>query len=566
MDLNRLVVTTVRPDSKATMRGSQGQRPRKKKVAVIVPPPHEGPDDSVDAEFVETSRAAVWQPWPLDQRADSPPIPLLNDEALERLDGPIGHDIGAWAELQALHARDMAADAVLPPPDGIAQTIEMNNNDFDNTLIDPAIAPRLHIRIRGENREIWKPGDGDGDETTDWYGRSGVLPMEQRWRVFQTDIGPISWTGENIPPKYVYLDDDSACQVLNSDIPRARICKFWPHDFGQPGKVRRFRAHIGRPAFQNEDAAGNERYHSTQLGGRAAAPYYFSGEPDYVAVRYRIPPKIEKPVEVDPAVAAREERKRKIDAILDAEPNRRAHGHNQYTPKDMLVKYGAPSGAKPVEKFHNLPQLPRPHHFLKSAKDPIFTEKRLFGGIAESARESVRKDAQKAQQQALREASLDSLRAALREREREATQPSDGADEHDNENTFPVQRPEQTPNTPTITHHLPPISSPLPNSISPRPIEPPIIIPRNLSFIERRDIEQRIATQTLQSIQSQDDVKALAEQLAVEKVKVGQQEKTFARLEQKLKLKEMEVEGWREVAEEKEMQIEGLLESVKERE
>jgi hypothetical protein len=31
MDFNQFVITTVQPDAKATMRGSQGQKPRKKK-------------------------------------------------------------------------------------------------------------------------------------------------------------------------------------------------------------------------------------------------------------------------------------------------------------------------------------------------------------------------------------------------------------------------------------------------------------------------------------------------------------------------------------------------------
>lgn len=75
----------------------------------------------------------------------------------------------------------------------------------DDSLLDPATTERKFYRVDGLSREIWRPGepmrdmlcdwtyranvctgDGDGDQTTDYFDRVGPsLPLEQRWRLFQ---------------------------------------------------------------------------------------------------------------------------------------------------------------------------------------------------------------------------------------------------------------------------------------------------------------------------------------------------------------------------------------------
>lgn len=128
------------------------------------------------------------------------------------------------------------------------------------------------------------------------------------------------------------LDDRSAHEVLKSDIPRGQLSNWWPHDFGGTGKIRARRPHRGRAAIKNEDASGDARYYATTAGTvKQPHTYYFKGEKDYEPFNYRYEP----PVDLA-------ELKRKRPA--SPEPyNPRAHGHNQYTPKDMLVKYGAPT-------------------------------------------------------------------------------------------------------------------------------------------------------------------------------------------------------------------------------
>ncbi|KAM3416742.1 hypothetical protein BST61_g8334 [Cercospora zeina] len=537
MDFNKFVVTTVQPDAKATMRGSQGQKPRKRKRL-------EQPHTEARTNDPSTLFGA------LAQDGEMPSAGHFSAHQGGAAEASVNDEVDAWAEVQAMSAEDTAAVGDMPPPMGAIPSVESNESMNDSRSIDPSTAPRAYMRIMGKQREIWKPGDEDGDEYTEWFGRKvEELQKEQRWRIFQSDIGKISWKNGNIPPKFVYLDDLAAHQVQESDIPRAKICKFWPQDFGQPCNIRRHRKHIGRPAVKVEHVEGDARFHVTQLGGKGRDPYYFSGDSQYKPVRYRIPVKAAKLPEPEPEVVRP---KRKFDDILDAEPNRRAHGHNQYTPKDMLVKFGAPSMAKPVEKFHDLPPLPKPHHKIKGTENPIFVEKRLIGDMAQNAREAVRKDAQKAQERALREASIEALRAALREREA-MQQPGSGEGDGTD-----IDRPSNSPKA----KHAPvtrttPTSSVTSNSV-PRVQEPPIDVPRELSYIERRDLENRMAAQEIRNIQSQDDVQAMAKSLASAKVKVGQQEKEIALLKQNLQAVEQESAEWEHIAADREREVAGL--------
>ena len=58
-------------------------------------------------------------------------------------------------------------------------------------LLDPATSERRTYREPFTNieREIWRPGDDEGDQGTDYFDRAGPpLPLEKRWRLFQ--VGP----------------------------------------------------------------------------------------------------------------------------------------------------------------------------------------------------------------------------------------------------------------------------------------------------------------------------------------------------------------------------------------
>ncbi|CAK1364912.1 hypothetical protein CB0940_08549 [Cercospora beticola] len=523
MDFNQFVITTVQPDAKATMRGSQGQKPRKKKR--LEQPPASG-------AFAQEHQVPATEDLPghLAQAAEA---------------SPHSDEVDAWAEVQAMSADDTIDAANAPPSTGAIPSVESDESMNGSSLLDPTTASRKHMRIGGDLYEIWKPGDKDGDEFTDWYGRTPKVPVEQRWRIFQSDIGRISWRDGNVPPKFVYLDDRAAQQVLASDIPKAKICKFWQHDFGQPCNIRRHRRHIGRPAVKDEKAEGSAKYHFAQHGGKGQDVYYFSGDSEWKPVHYRIPVEVAKPPE--PEVV---QPKRKYDDILDAEPNRRAHGHNQYTPKDMLVKFGAPSFAKPVEKHHKLPPLPKPHQKTRGTENPIFVEKRLIGDMAQIAREAVRKDAQKA----LREASVEDLRAALRARE--AVQGTGAGDRDDSAVARSSNSPPVKPAAAIRGASATRSSSP---SV-PQVEEMPIDVPRELSYIERRDLENRMTAQVVRGIQNQDDVQAMAKSLSTAKVKVGQLEKGNALLKQQLQAAEHKAGKWERIAEDKGQELADLRE------
>lgn len=294
----------------------------------------------------------------------------------------------------------------------------------------------------------------------------------------------------------------------------------WPHDF-TPGYIRRARAHVGRPSIVNPKAEGRNKYEFVIPGGKAKhiQPYYFIGGPDYEPIHYRPIPKAPDPSEADLSEVARE--KRRMDAYLDSieEPNRRAHGHNQYTPKDMMVKHGAPSGAKPVVKKHNLPALPKPNHHLKSFYNPIHTEYRLVGGIAESARESVRDEKKKKIKEALAQSSIEDLQAELTSRKRLLD--SDGEDD----NHSPLKRAKLQLPVPA------PLAKPAEKEID-HVVREHVNIPRTLGMLNRIDLEKRIAQQVLEKNPSK---QALAGELARDQIKVEQGRKEIELLRKQLK-------------------------------
>lgn len=387
----------------------------------------------------------------------------------------------------------------------------------DDGLIDPANSERQTYRDKGSGlqREIWRPGkthpslkasawliekhlgDGDGDQTTDYFERVGPpLPIEKRWRLFQSDIGLIS--AKNEPPRFVILDDRAAFEVLRSDIQRTKIVQNWPHDFGGAGKVRARRPHRGRAAIKNPGAEGDAQYGSAPLGGKKET-YYFSGEKDFDPVNYRYePPKPE------------EKRKKRKPTREDEDYNPRAHGHNQYTPKDMLVKHGAPSFS-----LKEQPE-PRVNKFLSRRPSPVQARERvLYGGIAENAHFFVQREALRRQQEFQ---DLEMQQQEARRRSMGHSRENQAGDESDEE--MPIFR--SGPKTAKPDH--PGISTYVPR----------IEVPRNMGFIERRALEQKLAAQTVANVITNEDVTRIASELAQADVKVQEQAYQIETLENAL--------------------------------
>lgn len=104
--------------------------------------------------------------------------------------------------------------------------------------------------------------------------------------------------------------------------------------------------------------------------------YSFTGEKDYTPIIYRTPPshprsrKRKSPTRSPSSLSPTSKR-------LAKEPRR--HGHNQHTPHDQLVRFGAPSQAKGKGRYRA-----RINTFLRRSATPPFAKDRakLYGGIA----------------------------------------------------------------------------------------------------------------------------------------------------------------------------------------
>lgn len=149
------------------------------------------------------------------------------------------------------------------------------------------------------------------------------------------------------------LDDRAVYEVLESEIPRAKLSQNWPHEFSGPGKIRTRRTHRGRPAIRDLNAEGDAKY-QTGATGSGKGPYVLCGEPGYQAVLYRYEP---------PETKAKKLKRKRMPSPTSEEYNPRGHGHNQYTPRDMLVRNGATSFSLKKKKS----ALPRPRNLLATA-------------------------------------------------------------------------------------------------------------------------------------------------------------------------------------------------------
>jgi hypothetical protein len=186
---------------------------------------------------------------------------------------------------------------------------------------------------------IFVPGDGDGERLADLYDKPGPpTPLEQRWKLYQsrTGPGPIQ-AARNEPPKYVILDDRTAHEVLASNIPRTHLAKYWPHDFAGNGSIRARRPNRGRGAIGDLEASSQERfYHATIANRKDGKRYYFTGETDYQPIIWHSE-------DWNAMIGVFKPKIKRLPTPPKKEPSKwNHHGHNQFTPKDQLVKYGAP--------------------------------------------------------------------------------------------------------------------------------------------------------------------------------------------------------------------------------
>lgn len=116
-----------------------------------------------------------------------------------------------------------------------------------NNAPAPSKPKHLHYRDHeGVSREIWQPGDNDGERDSEFLDKSACTA---RWRFFQSKIGPIV-RGTNSPPHYVVLDDKAAWDILSSGVYTLKEKgQFWPFDFAVMGHIRSGRPNRGRPAI-----------------------------------------------------------------------------------------------------------------------------------------------------------------------------------------------------------------------------------------------------------------------------------------------------------------------------
>lgn len=125
---------------------------------------------------------------------------------------------------------------------------------------------------------IWQPGDGNGVRDNEFPTKT---LFKERYRFFQTDIGPIE-RGINSPPHFVVLDDKAVWDIMQSKKYTAEErATFWPFDFGCNGVVRANRRHKGRAALIGGDAKNGEGGHVPWIAigaKKKSTKYYLAGE------------------------------------------------------------------------------------------------------------------------------------------------------------------------------------------------------------------------------------------------------------------------------------------------
>lgn len=145
-----------------------------------------------------------------------------------------------------------------------------------------AIAYRDGDSVR---RDIWQPGDGNGVRDSEFPGK---MLFKERYRFFQSDIGPIG-RGTNSPPHFVALDDKAVWDIVVSKKYTAKEKgTYWPLDFMANGTLRANKRHKGRAAVVANESQGhveggdNQKVGSVPWIKAGSKPnvinYYLSGE------------------------------------------------------------------------------------------------------------------------------------------------------------------------------------------------------------------------------------------------------------------------------------------------
>ena len=157
-------------------------------------------------------------------------------------------------------------------------------------------------------------------------------------------------------------------------------------------------------------------------------------------------------------------------------------------------------------------------------------ERVLYGGIAENAHFSVQREALRRQQEFQ---DLEMQQQEARRRSMGHSREKQAGDESDEE--MPIFR--SGPKTAKPDH--PGISTYVPR----------IEVPRNMGFIERRALEQKLAAQTVANVITNEDVTRIASELAQANVKVQEQAYQIETLENALLDAKNESSGWKLEAE-----------------
>lgn len=79
---------------------------------------------------------------------------------------------------------DVNFEPVISSEERADSAVALNPEDSERQYwTDPATQVR---------REVWRPGDGDGDKAADYFDKRGpVPPIEKRWRFYQVCTPPL---------------------------------------------------------------------------------------------------------------------------------------------------------------------------------------------------------------------------------------------------------------------------------------------------------------------------------------------------------------------------------------
>ncbi|KAK5174009.1 uncharacterized protein LTR77_001089 [Saxophila tyrrhenica] len=280
--------------------------------------------------------------------------------------GALSHQLpSALLSPQAPLGEEAVVESIETQPE---RTLAEETVDADAVILDPKDSERQYwydpiIRVQ---REIWRPGDGDGEKAADYYEKPGPkAPLETRWRLYQSRTGAgLVQRDVNEPPKNVILDDRAAYECFASNMPRQYLGQHWSHEFSNAGQLRARRPHRGRGAIRDPNGAGDQKYHSTTIGSKGDR-YFFTGEKDYKPIVYQTD---------DPKLAVDIFKPPQRPIPLKTELASNKHGHNQFTPRNEMVRYGAPHKGSSWLRYSS-----RVNPFLTREKTPPL---RSHGGMS----------------------------------------------------------------------------------------------------------------------------------------------------------------------------------------